>query len=63
MQYATDSDLLKKVIEHPDIKRQENIRENQRKLHVQGRNEKGCDKYNWEELTVNGELSKLTVSE
>ena len=48
MQYATDSDLVKKAIEHLlDIKRQENIRANQRKLNVQERNEKGYDKYNW----------------
>ena len=64
MQYATDIDLVKKAIEHLlDIKRRENIRANQRKLNVQERNEKGYDKYNWEELTVNGGLNKLTVSE
>ena len=33
------------------------------KLNEQERNEKGCDKYNWEELTINGGLNKLTVSE
>ena len=33
MQYTTDSDLVEKAIEH--IKRQENIRANQRKLNVQ----------------------------
>ena len=64
MQYATDSNLVKKAIEHLlDIKRRENIRANQRKLNAQERNEKGYDKYNWEELTVNGGLNKLTVSE
>ena len=64
MQYATDIDFVKKAIEHLlDIKRRENIRANQRKLNVQKRNEKGFDKYNWEELTVNGGLNKLTVSE
>ena len=63
MQYATDSELVKEAIEHLDIKRRENIRANQRKLNVQERNEKGCNKYNWEELTVNGGLNKLTVFE
>ena len=64
MQYATYSDLVKKAIEHLlDINRRENIRANQRKLNVQERNEKGYDKYNWEELTVNGGLNKLTVYE
>ena len=53
MQYETDSNLVKKAIEHLlDIKRRENIRANQKKLNVQERNEKGYDKYNWEELTV-----------
>ena len=64
MQYGTDSNLVKKAIEHLlDIKRRENIRANQKKLTVQEIKEKGYDKYNWEELTVNGRLSKLTVSE
>lgn len=64
MQYVTDSDLVKKAIEHLlKIKRRENIRANQRKLNVQERNEKGYNTYNWEELTVNGGLNKLTVSE
>ena len=64
MQYATDSDLIKKAIELLlDIKHQENIRANQRKLNVQERNEKGYNKYNREELTENGGLNKLTVSE
>ena len=49
MQYATDSDWVKKVIEHLDITWQENIWANQRKLNVRERNEKGYDKYNWEE--------------
>jgi len=44
MQYATDSDLVKKAIEHfLDIKLRENIQANQRKLNVQERNEKGYD--------------------
>ena len=64
MQYATDSNLVKKAIEQLlDIKRRGNIRANQRKLNVQERNEKGYDKYNWEELTVNGGLNKVTLSE
>ena len=63
MQYATDSDLVKKAIEHfLDIERRENIRANQRKLNVQERNEKGYDKYNCEELTVNGGLNKLFLN-
>ena len=33
------------------------------KLNEQERNEKGCDKHNWEKLTVNGGLNKLTFSE
>ena len=45
MQYGTDSNLVKKAIEHLlDIKRRENIRANQKKLNVQERNEKGYDK-------------------
>ena len=64
MQYATDSNLVKKAIELLlDTKQRENILANKRKLNVQERNEKGCDKYNWEELTENGGLNKLTVSE
>ena len=64
IQHATDSNLVKKAIEHLlDIKRRENIRANQRKLNAQERNEKGYDKYNLEELTINGGLNKLTVSE
>ena len=63
MQYATNSDLVKKAIEHLlDINRRENIRANQRKLNVQERNEKGYDKYNWEELKVNGGLNKLFMN-
>ena len=46
MQYATDSDLVKKGIELLfDIKQRKNIRENHRKLNVQERNGKGYDKY------------------
>ena len=64
MHYATGSDLVKKAIELLlDINQRENIRANKRKLNVQERNEKGYDKYNWEELTENGGLNKLTVSE
>ena len=56
--------ISKKAIELLlDIKQRENIRAKQRKLNVQERNEKGYDKYNWEELTENGGLNKLTVSE
>ena len=51
MHYATGSDLVKKAIELLlDINQRENIRANKRKLNVQERNEKGYDKYNWEEL-------------
>ena len=51
MQYATDSDLVKKkAIEHLNVTWQENIWANQRKLNVQKRTEKGYDKYNWDEL-------------
>ena len=58
MQYATDSDLAKKEIEHLlDIKQRENIRANQRKFNVQEINNKGYDKCNWEELTVNKGLN------
>ena len=64
MHYATGSDLVKKAIELLlDINQRENIRANKRKLNVQERNEKGYDKYNWEELTENGGLNKITVSE
>ena len=63
MQFATDSDLVKKAIELLlGIKQRENIRPNQRKLNVQERNEKGYDKYNWEELTENGGLNKLFLN-
>ena len=65
MHIATDSNLVKKrAIEILlDIKQRKNIRANQRKLNVQERNGKGYNKYNWEELTENGGLNKLTVSE
>ena len=65
MHIATDSNLVKKrAIEILlDIKQRKNIRANQRKLNVQERNGKGYNKYNWEELIVNGGLNKLTVSE
>ena len=63
MQYATDSDLVKKAIELLlDIKQRKNIWANQRKLNVQERNEKGYDRYNWWELTENGELNKLFLN-
>ena len=63
MQYATDSDLVKKAIELLlDIKQRKNIRANQRKLNAQERNEKGYDKYKWEELTENGGLNKLFLN-
>ena len=65
MKYATDSDSVKKAIEHLlDIKRRENIRANQRKLNVQERNEKATTNIiAGEELIINGGLNKLTVSE
>ena len=62
----TDSNLVKKVNWTPSWHQAwwENIYANQRKLYVQEIYEKGYDKYNWEELTVNGGLNKLvTVSE
>ena len=63
VQYATDSNLVKKAVEHLlDINRRKNIGTNQRKLNVQERNEKGYDKYNWEELTVNAGLNKLFLN-
>jgi len=47
MQYATDSNLVKKAIERPlEIKRRENIRANQGKSNVQERNENAYDEYN-----------------
>ena len=53
------------AIEHLlDIKRREAIRANKRKLNQQQRSEKKLySSYIWEELTVNGGINKLTVSE
>ena len=63
--YAVEEDLIKKAIEHlVDIERREHICNNkQRKVKQQEKHEKPYDKYDWQQLVIDGNLKKLTVLE
>ena len=62
--YAVEEGLVKKAIEHlVDIERREQIRSNQRQVNQQEKREKPYDKYDWQQLVIDGDLKKLTVLE